>query len=135
MNQIDPDILVGDSKAPNLERLDVDSLKTPHVMIYQIPIGDPHEGEGYGGGQGQEWIRLQIAVAALLPRQVRRTAAAAADYLVSRNPADKSQWLTDITVAGHAVIDRKYRGVIPIDNQGVSAYGGRLVDFLVQETA
>lgn len=127
-------IPVGDGEAPDLSALTAESLTTPHIVLYEIPIGAAYEGEGWSGGQGQEWVRLQITTVGIKADQVRALAASVQNTITDRNPADTSQWIHPITAAGHTVINRRKTGKIPTDSAGLGVRGGRLVDLLVQFT-
>jgi len=127
-------IPVGDGESPDLSKMTAKSLETPHIIVYEIPIGAQFESEGYGGGQGMETVRLQFTVVGLTAQQVRETVSQVLATVIDRNPADMSTWIHPIVVADHAVIRRLRAGKIPPTSAGLGYHGGTLCDLLVQST-
>lgn len=133
--EFEPGILIGDGELPDLAEQPTTRdqyAQGAYAVLSSIPTGHRDEGGGWSGDGGMLWIRYQIYVVAGYRDQAERIANAMASRIADRADGQGAGFLVDIPVAGHAIIDRRRAGMIPLDSTGPAVRSGQLVDIRVQ---
>ena len=122
-----PNVLIGDAEKP-----DGATEQTGYAIVFPIPSGNRTQGPVYArGGDSIRWVRYQLLAEGVQRNQVRRLANDLAAAVVAVD-AQRAYTLA-IAPTGHAVIDRRRVGSIPLDTLG-TWQAGELVDLLVTIT-
>lgn len=88
-----------------------------YFVVHPVPSGDRTEGSPISGRyRGIVWLRYQILAEGVQRNQVEKMAADSASAFLARDSA--GAFTLPITVANHAVMNRRHAGQIPLDTLG-----------------